>query len=254
MFLIRTKAVHQFPGQPVGHSEAIGISHLGAVELESAAVRGQVHQLEAQRCRAFVPVDGKVLHRPLAPFPHSGNSDATGPVPVPAHQHPVVASSGTVHHQQVERGDIPSQPGDHLKATLQRRGHAPGQVPPILSRCQRWNRLDAALGLPHRRAIVVHLDGFLQRSVRCIGLAGSHFKFRAAVSGVAKAVHDKARFHPGRMGGRIVYGYALHARPLQGIPYALGIVGPPVETVDPLARRDFHTPARHPVRARVRPR
>ena len=42
VFLIRAKALHQLPGQLVGQGEAIGIGHLGAVELEAAAVRGPV--------------------------------------------------------------------------------------------------------------------------------------------------------------------------------------------------------------------
>lgn len=108
--------------------------------------------------------------------------------------------------------------------------------------------------MPNRRAIVVHPDGFRQRSVRGVGLAGSHLKRRAAMAGVAETVHDKARLHPGRMGGGVVYSHALHARPFQRIPYSLGVVGPPVETVDPLSRRNLHPPARNPVRARVRPR
>ena len=126
VFLIRPKALHQLAGQLVGQGEAIGIGSLSAVELEAAAVCGQFHQLEAERGRAFAPADGKVLHRPLAPFALLGNGHATGAVPIATHQHSVVPPLCRGDCQQVERRDIAAQPSDYLNAALQRRGLARG--------------------------------------------------------------------------------------------------------------------------------
>ena len=71
VLLVGAEALHQLPGQLVGHGEAVGEGHLGAVELEPAAVRGQLHQLETDRGPLPAAVDGELLHRPLAPLADS---------------------------------------------------------------------------------------------------------------------------------------------------------------------------------------
>lgn len=97
MFLVGTEALDQLGfecGVPVG--KAVGICNLGTVELEACAIRGQLHQLEADRGLLIIAVDAKLFDGPVAPFAQVGGGDDVAAVAVAADQDAVVAVAAAV--------------------------------------------------------------------------------------------------------------------------------------------------------------
>ena len=177
------------------------------------------------------PADAEALDGPLAPPPHVGRGRDIAAVAAAADQDPIIAGAAAVHGEEMEFVGISPQAGADREGRRQGRGGALRQVAPTLRRGQRGDALDAAWPADGR-AVVAHRHIAGRGRVGGVGLGRGHLEVGLVVAGMAEAVDHIADLNTGGMRAGIVDGDALAAGPLQGIPDALGVVGPTVKAVN----------------------